>query len=218
MTTGWTITVASTALYPNAVLSIGVQESGLQETACPASVTVNCAAPPTAPVINPSNFTVASNQSVTYNITNAVTGYFYGIAGANSGMSLANGVWASSNGSLAITTIPLSSSGNYNVAIKATTLSGLNVCSSGPAASNVTVNAALPVRFLSLSATQTLSGIHVRWTVSNEQNVAYYELEKSSDCNRFTNAGRVDYKLDTKGIYSFVDIMPSAKKECYRIR
>ena len=217
-TTAWTITVPATALYPNGVLTIGLQESGLQETSCAATATVNCASLPTAPVISPSNFTVAANQSVTYNITNAVTGYFYGIADAASGMSLANGVWAASNGNLSITTIPFSSSGNYNVAIKATTLSGLNVCSSGPAASNVTVNAALPVRFLTLTGTKTSAAVMIRWTVSNEQNVNYYEVEKSADCNHFESAGRVKYSAPAAGLYSLQDAIPVAEKECYRIK
>ena len=221
ITTGtgsWTITVSATALYPNGILTIGLQETGLQETSCSATVTVGCASSPTAPVISPSNFTVAANQAVTYNITNAVSGYFYGIADASSGMSLANGVWAASNGSLSITTIPFSSSGTYNVSIKDTSLSGLNVCSSGPAASNVTVNAALPVRFLTVTGTKTFSAVMIRWTVSNEQNVSYYEVEKSADCNHFEAAGRVNYNSTAAGLYALQDAVPAVEKECYRIK
>jgi hypothetical protein len=219
-TTNWTITVASTALYPNGTLTIGIQESGKQEVICSASATVNCSSPPTAPAISPTTSTITANQSVTYTISNAVTGYFYGIADASSGKSLATGVWATSNGNLSITTNTFSSSGNYSAVVKATSLSGLTVCTSTPTAASVQVNSVLPVSFLNVAANRTTNGVAINWSVTNEENVAYYAVEKSLDCIHFEPAGQVDYSNGNAPVkqYSFFDQGQFSSKVCYRIK
>lgn len=219
-TTGWTITVSSTALYPNGTLTIGVQESGKQELLCPASLVVGCSSSPTAPVISPASSTITQNQSVTYTISNAVAGNFYGIADASTGQSLATGVWATVSGNLSITTIPFNSSGSYTAVVKATSLSGLTVCSSLPVSSSVAVNSTLPVHFLNVSANKAVNGVNVDWIVTNEQDVAYYIVEKSKDCIHFETAGRVEYKSDNAATkqYQFFDKEALAPKICYRIK
>lgn len=218
------ITVNSTinnTLYANGVLSIGVQESGKQEVSCPASpTTISCSSAPAAPVVSPTNYSTPQNQQVTYTISNAVAGYFYGISDATTGKSLATGVWATSNGNLSITTDAFNSSGTYNVVVKAVSLSGLNVCTSTPASATVSVSPVLPVSFLDVSAVKAQDGVAVSWSVTNEQHVAYYVVERSTDCVHFTDAGRVNDAASSSAIirYSFNDAIQVLNKICYRIR
>lgn len=213
-------TNASNTLYPNGILTIGLQETSKQETTCSASaLTITCASPPAAPMVSPANFTITQNQAVTYTISNAVTGYFYGIADGTSGKSLATGVWATSNGSLSITTNNFTSSGSYNVVVKSTSLSGLTVCSSTPASATVAVNGILPSKFLNIAARAEGNANHISWLVTNEENVAYYAVERSSDCIHFSAVGQVNYSAvnGDQHTYSFIDASPISKA-CYRIR
>lgn len=218
-TTNWTITVAATALYPNGTLTIGIQESGKQEIICSSSVVVNCSSLPSTPIITPVTTAISQNQSVTYTVSNAVAGYFYGIADASTGRSLATGIWATSNGNLAITTSSFNSAGSFNPVVKATSLSGLTICYSSPASASVTVSGTLPVHFLNVSANKAASGINVSWLVESEQNVAYYIVERSYDCIHFEEVGKVNFNSNTAaGQYSIVDMVQLSSKLCYRIR
>lgn len=217
--TAWSVTLASSVLYPGGVLTIGIRESGKQEVICGATEIVGCSTPPVAPVINPSTFSIAPNQTVTYNITNAVAGYFYGVSDATTGQSLATGSWCTSGGNLSITTNSFNS-GSYNVVVKATSLSGLSVCTSGPAASSVIVATILPSRFLSLSAAKSGQGHEVRWTVADEQNLAFYVVERSMDCQHFEAVEQVAF-AGTGGTlrsYYFFDAQQGIGSVCYRIR
>jgi len=219
-TTSWTITgLASTALYPNGTLTIGIQESGKQEVTCSSSVTVSCSSSPATPLISPTSSAISQNQSVTYTISNAVSGYFYGIADATTGQSLATGVWATSNGNLSITTKSFNSMGTFNPVVKATSLSGLTVCNSSPASASVMVSGTLPVNFLNLYASRTTNGINVTWQVANELNVAYYIVERSFDCSHFESAGQVNYADgNSPKQYSFIDPIQPSSNICYRVK
>jgi len=224
-TTAWGPLAVNTGmgntLYPNGVLTIGIRETGKGEVSCPASaVTIACAAPPAAPVVTPASFSTVQNQSVTYTITNAVAGQFYGIADAATGRSLATGAWATSNGSLSISTNAFAAAGTYNVIVKATSLSGLTVCTSTPAMATVAVSSILPVRFVSISAGREAAGNRVRWMVAGEENVSHYVVERSLDGNRYEAAGRVNYTPASSPInaYAFLDAVTPAGKIYYRIR
>lgn len=220
-TTAWTINVASASLYASGTLSIGIQETGKQEVVCPYISVIGCAAPPTAPVVSPTNFNISQNQSVTYKISNAVTGYFYGVADASTGQSVATGMWANTNGELSITTVPFNDPGTHDVVIKATTLSGVTVCVSSPTTTNVAVQSlALPVTFLNFNVVKNASGLLLTWNVANEQNVLLYEIEKSTDCRTFTTIGTMAYQptsLNTNR-YSFSDRSTTSGQECFRIK
>ncbi|HEU4472461.1 MAG TPA: T9SS type A sorting domain-containing protein [Flavisolibacter sp.] len=214
-------TTSNNGLYANGVLTIGIKETGKQEVLCPASATtISCASLPASPIVSPANFSTTPNQSVTYTISNAVAGTFYGIADASTGRSLATGVWATSNGSLSISTNTFTSSGTYSVVIKATSLSGLTVCSSAPSAATVAVNGVLPVSFLDVSARKEALGNAVRWLVAEEQDVAYYVVERSSDGISFAAAGQVAYSplATSPKQYGFTDAQALAGRIYYRIR
>jgi hypothetical protein len=217
-TTNWTIAVSSTALYPNGTLTIGIQETGKQEIICASSVMVSCSSSPATPLISPASSAISQNQAVTYTISNAVAGYFYGIADATTGRSLATGVWATSNGNLSITTTSFTSAGSFNPVVKATGLSGLTVCSSPAASANVTVSGTLPVKFLNVSANRVTDGVNVTWQVANEENVSYYIVENSLDCIHFEKAAQVNYNPNNALKYFFVDPVRNSSKLCYRIR
>jgi hypothetical protein len=224
-TSNWgPITVNTTkdnTLYANGILTIGVQESGKQEVGCSSSATaIACSSAPAAPVVSPANYTITQNQNITYTISNAVAGNFYGIADAATGQSLAAGAWATSSGNLSITTNTFNSSGTYNVLVKATSLSGVTVCTSLPAAATLAVSGVLPVSFLNISANKVAAGVLVNWWVANEQNVAHYEVERSTDCAHFETVGQVTYTggpANTKQ-YGFTDPNVLNTTVCYRIK
>lgn len=70
------------------------------------------------------------------------------------------------------------------------------------------IETSLPIELLSFSATKTKEhSIQLTWTVSNEQNIQYFALEKSTDNKNWTNIGKVTAKgsptSDTH--YEFID-------------
>jgi hypothetical protein len=212
----------SNTLYANGVLTISVQESGKQEVVCAASATkVSCGTTPAAPVVTPSNFTISQGQSMTYTVTNAVAGSFYAIADATTGKSLGTGKWATTNGNLTLTTDAFSSSGSYTIAVKATNLSGVTVCTSTPGTAAVAVNAIiLPVRFLSVSATSLATGARINWSVGSEQNVSYYEVERSDDGSQFYSVGKAAPTAGSSGTkqYQMTDGRALQGKAYYRVK
>ncbi|HEX2607083.1 MAG TPA: T9SS type A sorting domain-containing protein [Flavisolibacter sp.] len=214
-------TTGSNTLYSNGILTIGIKETGKGEVLCPASATtISCASAPASPIVSPTNYTATANQSVNYTISNAVAGNFYGIADASTGQSLATGQWATSNGNLILTTTPFSTSGTYNVIIKATNLSGLNVCTSTPAQATVAVSSILPVHFLNVEALRNNTGVKVNWTVSEEVKVAFYSVESSANGAPFTAIGKVLPQAATSAIgqYTFMDENSGSGTWYYRIR
>ena len=220
-TTNWTITVAANTLYPAGLLTIGVQQPASKEVACTTSVTVGCSAPPSAPIVSPTNFTIQKFQSLTYTISNVVSGNFYGIADATTGLSLAQGTWATANGNLLITTNEFTTPGNYTIAAKATSLNGVTTCTSSPATVLLTVeDIALPVIFLSVTAQKTPTGGLIKWLVADEQNVVQYLVERSKDCSYFETVGNVAFRPGT-GLtkqYEFTDPNMLNGTICYRIK
>ena len=211
----------NTKLYANGVLTIGIQESGLQEVTCTSSATtILCSPTPTAPIISSqTTTTVTQGSTVSYTISNAVSGYFYALSDASTGESLGSGVWASSNGSLTITTKPLTQARTYNVRLKATGISGLNVCSSTPATATITVSSTLPVRIIGFKGKKVNDNVLLEWTVENEVNVLRYEVERSTNGSLFE-------KMATKNAvgsinrytYSVTDMAVTAPVNYYRLK
>jgi hypothetical protein len=210
-TTSWTIAVAATALYPGGVLTIGVQEANKKEVLCAASVVVACATPPSAPLISPANTTISKGHTVTYTISNAVNGSFYGLADGSTGESLSQGVWAPANGNLSIVTDAFTTTGIYNIQAKATSLNGVTMCTSTPALVTLTVqDIALPITIVQFNVVRQNNNALLTWSTASEQNSSRFEIESSIDGNNFIKMGevaaagnsntRVDYNYTDKNI------------------
>jgi hypothetical protein len=106
------------------------------------------------------------------------------------------------------------------VIIKATNLSGLNVCTSTPAQATVAVSSILPVHFLNVEALRNNTGVKVNWTVSEEVKVAFYSVESSANGAPFTAIGKVLPQAATSAIgqYTFMDENSGSGTWYYRIR
>lgn len=220
----WTISsIVAGTFQPNSQVTIGVRQGTSLEVACPLSVkTVVCATKPASPTYSPANTTIQSGQSVTYTLSGVTAGNFYGIVDANTGNTLSTGIWPTSSGTTTLTTYPFTGTSGtvYNIQIKTASVSASAVCTN-LATTNVTVSGTvLPLTFLSVSADKTANGVQVAWNVTNEQNVLYYAVERSTDCNRFYVIGRVDYKIPAGGSnhYSLQDISMPSGRICYRIK
>lgn len=81
----------------------------------------------------------------------------------------------------------------------------------------------LPVIFTQVKATQTAgpggqgNNVSVAWEVSNQDNIKYYELERSVDGLNFTKMFTQTANA-SNGIYNWLDIDPSDVNNFYRIR
>ncbi len=224
-TTNWgPITVNSNlnnTLYSNGVLTIGIQETSKKEVNCSSSaVTISCSPTPVSPVISPTTTTISANQSTTYTISNAVAGTFYGIANSITGESLANGVWATTNGNLNITTKTFASSGTYNVVVKATSLSGVSVCTSLPAAATLTVSSTLPVLLKNFNGKWSEMSVILNWETSNEFNSRDFEIERSQDGVSFSAIAVVQAAGNSQLLrsYQFIDDSPFRNYNYYRLK
>lgn len=219
--TSWTVSsIPATTIYSNGTLTIGVRESGAKEVICAASVIVECASSPTSPVFTPTNTSITANQSVTYTITNAVTGSFYAISNSSTGQSLGTGKWAVSNGNLTLTTDPIPSVGTYNIVIKATNLSGVTVCTSLPSAATIVVNGTLPLNLLSFNGAWVNEQVVLSWETEEERNTESFVVEKSLDGNQFQTLGKKDAagNSDHRIAYSFTDITAPVHLAYYRLK
>ena len=224
--TAWgPITVNSTptnTLYANGVLKIGIQESGKQEVACPASATtISCSPTPVAPTFTPGSTTINTNQSVTYNISNALAGSFYAIADSATGGSYGQGKWATTNGSLSISTNPFTQAGTYKIFFKSTSLSGVTVCSALSVTGTITVNnIVLPLKLLSFKGKKQDGSILLNWVTANELQVNRFEIERSNDGSAYQKAGTVlaSGTGSANKYYSFTDVAPFVKDNYYRLK
>ena len=220
-TTSWTVSgIPSTTIFSNGVLTIGIQESGNREVVCSASLAVACTPAPTAPTFTPINTTIGVNQTVTYTITNAVAGTFYAIANSVTGASLGTGAWATSNGNLILTTNPIAAPGSYSIVIKATSLSGVTVCSTSGAPAGVVVSGTLPVSLVVFSGNWFNSEVVLNWVTESEQQTDKFIIERSVDgINYFVigtkQAGGNSY---SRLNYSFTDRTPQFGTNYYRLR
>lgn len=224
-TTSWgPITVNSTSsntLYANGVLKIAVQESGKQEVVCTSSATtISCSPSPVAPVYTPVFSSISLNQNITYTISNAVSGYFYGVADGVTGKSYASGKWATSNGNLSITTNTFTSSGSYNIVIKATALSGVTLCTATGAPASLNVSGSLPLTLASFSGQWKEKKVLLSWVTESEINVNHFEIERSANGSGFVTIGKVKAVSiqSLRNNYSFTDDNPLLPVTYYRLK
>ncbi len=224
--TSWgPITVNSTifnTLYPNAVLTIGIQESGKQEVFCPSSaVRVVCTPTPAAPVFTPANITIDQYQSVTYTISNAASGTFYAIADSSNGQSLGKGTWAAANGSLVQTTNAFNTPGTYKVFIKSTSLSGVTQCNAISSYGVVVVNAVvLPITLSHFKGKKQLDKILLDWGTASETQASRFDIERSADGLLYEKIGEVSASVNSNSYktYNFTDNNPLATGNYYRLK
>ena len=224
--TSWgPITVNSTinnTLYSNAVLTIGIQESGKQEVFCPASaLSITCSPTPVAPLFTPAITSILRNQSVTYTISNAATGTFYAIADSTTGQSFGQGKWATANGILTITTNPFATAGTFKVLLKSTSLSGVTQCNAVSLSGTVIVSpAVLPLTLLQFKGKKQADNILLDWTTANESQLNRFEIERSNNGTAYEKTGLVPAtgNSNTNKTYSFTDTKPFATLNYYRLK
>jgi Secretion system C-terminal sorting domain len=212
---------ATNTLYPNGVLSIGVQESGKQEVVCPATLTIACSPTPSVPTYSPAVTSVQRNQTVTYTISNAMAGTFYAVSDSTTGQSLGMGKWAVSNGSLMITTTPFTTAGTFKVLIKSTSLSGVTLCSNVSGTGTVTVSSiALPLNLVRFKGRKLPGGNLLEWVTANEANTSRFEIERSGDGSTYISLNSVaaSGNSSTNKSYSFTDQSPLAQVNYYRLK
>ena len=215
-------TTSTNTLYSNGVLSIGIQESGKQEVFCSSSaLTITCTPTPVAPVFTPATITINQYQTVTYTISNAVAGTFYAIADSANGQSAGQGRWAVSNGSLLITTNPFNTAGTFKIFVKATSLSGVTVCSAVSLYGIVVVNPViLPVNLIQFKGKKQGGNILLDWTTTNEIQLVRFEIERSASGSRYEKIGEVQASGtgNTYKSYSFTDGHPLTATNFYRLK
>ena len=215
-------TTPSNTIYSNGVLRIGVQESGKQEVACPASATtITCTPTPVSPLYSPNNTVINQNETVTYSISNAQAGSFYAVADNTSGQSFGTGKWSAVNGVLSITTSPFPTAGTYQVFFKSSSLSGVTLCNSVSATGTITVNAVvLPVSLLQFKGRKQGENVLLDWITASEIQVNRFEIEKSKDGTVFEKIGAVAATGNsyTNQSYTFTDNNPFATVNYYRLK
>lgn len=220
-TTSWTVTgIAAGAIYANGRLTIGVQESGSREVACAVTLSVSCSPAPVVPVFTPTTAVISANQTVTYTVTNAVAGNFYAISNAVTGASLGTGVWAAASGSLNLTTVPISTPGNYSVLVSSTSLTGLNACAAVPAAASLDVTSTLPLHLLQFAGKKAGTRIELNWQTEREEKTDYFLIERSVDGTNYGIMGRVNASGKSSGLlsYLFADEHPADGNNYYRLK
>jgi len=218
-TANWTISGLAAGLFnPNSVLSIGIRQGTNQEVSCANRRTVVCATQPASPIIvSPNNPTVGSGATITYTISGITADNFYGIVDANSGRSLANGVWAASNNNITITTYPLTGTTGtvYNIRVKVSNVSNTAVCTNF-AVSNVTISGVLPVTVTEFKGRHVNSINELSWKTANEINFKQYDVERSTDGRSFFKIGEVT--ANQSGLYSFTDQQLTSNANYYRLK
>ncbi len=74
-----------------------------------------------------------------------------------------------------------------------------------------------PVTYKSVTALQGNNGVAVQWQVTNEQNVAGYKVEKSSDGIEFTSIAAIAPSGKSSSIYNWLDAAVAIGVNYYRI-
>jgi len=215
-------TLVTNTLYPNGVLKIGVQETGKQEAACPASaISIICTPSPTIPTYSLSSGSVSQYQSITATITNATAGTFYALSDSATGQSYGQGKWASSNGSLLLTTTAFASAGTYKIKVNATSMSGVTLCSAVSATGIIIVNpVTLPLYLLQFSGKKDGIANSLEWITENETSVNRFDIERSTDGSSFTVIGSKNATAVNSGKthYNYIDITAPPGTSYYRLK
>lgn len=218
--TTWSIAVNtnySNTLYPGGILTVTAQSATEAENVCGGSATVTCT-PPAQPTVSPLTTTINTGQSIPFAISNVTSNTWYSIRD-NTSTSYATSTYTSGNTNFTLTTNNFSNSGTYLLNIAADKLNG---CASSLRLATVTVNSvSLPVTFLQISAKAETGLNYISWTVTNEQQVDHYEVERSKDCQNYAVAGQVAFKKETaaNNFYNYSDNNTGAGHEfCYRVK
>ncbi|HEX2848501.1 MAG TPA: T9SS type A sorting domain-containing protein [Chitinophagaceae bacterium] len=219
--TSWSIavnTVYSNTLYPGGILTATAQTStGAENTGCANIATVTCVSPIT-PAVTPSSITIPEGQSVNFSISNVAGDVWYAVRD-NTGSSYATSVYSTGTNNLSITTNTFNTPGTYTLTISADKLSG---CPASARSAIVEVtHISLPVTFISASAREENGLAIVQWTVTNEQQVSYYAVERSRDGSHFETIGQVPYRevQTSENTYQFKDNQPPlTERYYYRIK
>jgi Secretion system C-terminal sorting domain len=192
---------------------------------CGASTTVSCTGPLTPSYTQQSSngtsgpgATVPKGGTMTYTLTNLSPNTFYSVADATSGQAYASGVWTSSSATsgsvVTVTTYPLSTSGTYNGAIKATSVTATDMCSTIATLSSFTV---LPVTLTEFRGEHSDGANDLRWQTAGEGNTVRFEVERSADGTSFFVIGTVPARGGNT-TYLFTDNQLSAPVYYYRLR
>lgn len=213
--TSWSITLTAGTLYYNGVLRATAQATGGAESNGCGTVTVGCSAPAT-PSITPGSAIITEGQDLQMNISNVSSNNWYALMD-NTGASFATSVYSTTSNNFTITSNTFTTAGTYNLYLSADALTG---CPNSSTPLTVTVHSAiLPVKFVSVAAKRNGESAVISWKVAEEQQVAHYEVQQSTDCNRFETIGTVAFNAGLNGNYQFTpSSLPEAEKVCFRIK
>lgn len=180
-----------------------------------------CTPPPVAPVYTPIRVNINQYEAVTYDISNAVAGYFYEVMDLASGQPLGQGVWATINGTLVISTDPFTLIGRYTIYIRASYLLGVTQCTAVSEYGSVNVNLPLlPLELIQFSGKDMGTSILLLWETANEDRINRFEIERSETGSLFKLIGQVAAAGQNNAgkNYKFTDTHPSGSANYYRLK
>jgi hypothetical protein len=78
----------------------------------------------------------------------------------------------------------------------------------------------LPVSFISFTAQALHHTALLNWATAQEKNNAYYDIERSTDGNRFSKIGQIKASLngDRHNEYAYTDLAPGSNLNYYRLK
>jgi len=81
-------------------------------------------------------------------------------------------------------------------------------------------SAALPVNFLSFTATAETADVLLNWATAQEENSDHFEIERSSDNSNFVSLGQVTaaHNSSLQTNYSYTDASPANGNNYYRLK
>jgi Secretion system C-terminal sorting domain len=83
----------------------------------------------------------------------------------------------------------------------------------------ITMLTVLAVKFTNIKAYEKQNGVQIDWAVTGEENMAKYQVEKSTDGTSFMVIGNVVAgNSSSEATYNYFDISTAAKVNYYRIR
>lgn len=212
--TTWNISIAANTLYYNGVLTATAQAAGGAESSGCSSTLVGCTPVP-EPTITPTSSTITVGQSIQVDISNVSANNWYALMD-NTGTSYATSTYTTNSNDFSLLSNTFTAAGVYQLNLSADALTG---CPSSFKSLTVTVNASLPVTFLTASAESNGDGALISWKVDGEQQVDRYEIQQSADCSYFETVGTVDYNEAANGRYQFRQpTLPDVDKTCFRIK
>jgi hypothetical protein len=216
-TSAWSVSSLSYPLYNGGLLRASFQAGTNAENAGCATTVVSCTSP-IVPVISPTSSTIASGQTINYNVSNVAGSTWYAVMD-NSGTSYATSLYTSNTNPVSISTKAFNTTGTYNLRVSADKLSG---CPPSYATASVLVyQLSMPVTFERITAKNYNGTIKVKWDVSDEVNVMHYVLERSYNCKDFEVIGLVPFKVSASSVnhYEFEDkSVQSSSTICYRVK